>query len=68
VWPHRIDSKFPANEYKVYVAKNRNREIIERVVMCRFEPSRQMICPPRAKDMANYVSEFDSWNERADIQ
>lgn len=68
VWPHRIDSKEPANEYKVYVAKNRNREIVERVVMCRFEPSRQMVCPPRAKDKPNYESEFDAWNARADIQ
>jgi replicative DNA helicase len=30
VWPHRIDSKLPPHEYKVYVAKNRNREINER--------------------------------------
>jgi replicative DNA helicase len=67
VWPHRIDSKLPAHEYKVYVAKNRNREINERVVICRFEPSRQMVCPPRAKDHKNYDASFDSWNERADF-
>lgn len=68
VWPHRIDSKLPAHEFKVYIAKNRNREINERIVMCRFEPSRQMLVPPRAKDHQNYNSDFDSWNERVDVQ
>jgi replicative DNA helicase len=67
VWPHRIDSKFPAHEYKVYVAKNRNREINERIVMCRFEPSRQMLCPPRLKDRPNYDPSFDEWSKRADV-
>jgi replicative DNA helicase len=67
VWPHRIDSKLPAHEYKVYVAKNRNREILERVVMCRFEPSRQMLTMPRAKDHKNYDQSFDDWSNRADV-
>ncbi len=46
VWPHRIDSALPANEYKIYVAKNRNRAINESVVTCRFEPSRQRVIEP----------------------
>jgi KaiC/GvpD/RAD55 family RecA-like ATPase len=67
VWPHRIDNKLPAHEYRVYVAKNRNREILERVVMCRFEPSRQMLTMPRAKDRKNYDASMDAWNGRADV-
>lgn len=67
VWPHRIDSKLPAHEFKVYVAKNRNREINERVVMCRFVPSRQMLTMPRAKDRKNYDNSMDEWNSRADV-
>lgn len=67
VWPHRIDSNLPAREYKVYVAKNRNREINERTVMCRFEPSRQMLIPPKAQDNPNYEHAFDNWSNRADV-
>lgn len=66
VWPHKIDSKAPAHEYKVYVAKNRNREINERIVICRFLPSRQMLAPPRVQDNPNYEHAFDSFNERKD--
>jgi replicative DNA helicase len=67
VWPWKIDSKFPVHEFKVYVAKNRNREINERIVICRFEPSRQMLAPQRAKDRENYEHQFDTFNERADL-
>jgi replicative DNA helicase len=38
VWPHRLDSSKPANEYFVYPAKNRNREIVYPVVRMDFEP------------------------------
>lgn len=41
VWPHRIDPRRPPNEYKFYIAKNRNRAISKPVVQCRFEPMRQ---------------------------
>ena len=47
-WPHRLDSDKPANEYQFFIAKNRNREINERVVTCRFEPSRQMFTHTKA--------------------
>lgn len=50
VWPHRFDYKLPANEYRLYVAKNRNRPINAAVVTCRFEPSRQRVVPSRVND------------------
>ena len=59
VWPHRIDSKNPPDEYKFYVAKNRNRPINQPVVTCRFMPSRQMITAPRVQDRKNYEPAFD---------
>jgi replicative DNA helicase len=66
IWPHRIDSSKPANEYKVYVAKNRNRETVLPVVKCRFDPSRQAIRPQhvieRARVMDNYTPAFESFN------
>lgn len=65
VWPHRIDNKQPANEYRIYVAKNRNREIVNRVVTCRFNPSRQVITAEKplekAKTMTNYTQAFADW-------
>jgi replicative DNA helicase len=64
VWPNKIDSKQPPNEYRVYVAKNRNREINERIVTCRFMPSRQMLVPPKIEERANYEPGFASFNAR----
>ena len=64
VWPNKIDSKEPPHEYRVYVAKNRNREIVERIVTCRFLPSRQMLTPPKVQDCANYEAEFAKFNAR----
>lgn len=66
VWPHKIDGNKPANEYKIFVAKNRNREILNRVVTCQFNPSRQTISVPkpieRARAMKNYSESLASWN------
>lgn len=45
VWPHRIDSSKPPEEFWFFVAKNRNRAINAPSVKCRFLPSRQMILP-----------------------
>jgi replicative DNA helicase len=42
-WPHRVDAKQPANQYQIFVAKNRNRPINQPMVLCRFDPSRQTI-------------------------
>lgn len=47
VWPHRIDSKLPPNEFQFYIAKNRNRPINQTFVQCDFKPSRQMFVPER---------------------
>jgi len=62
VWPHRIDTKFPPNEFQLFIAKNRNRGIVEPTVKCRIEPSRQMLTEERASDKPNYESAFDEWN------
>lgn len=59
VWPHRVDSKLPANQYQIFVTKNRNRAINQSLVQCRFDPSRQMISEASAREMANYHLEFD---------
>lgn len=61
VWPHRFDHTLPANEYKLYTMKNRNRPINAPVVTCRFEPMRQRIVESRAKDARNYEPAFDEW-------
>ena len=43
VWPHRINSEKPHDEYLIFVSKNRNREIVRHTVNLKFEPSRQRI-------------------------
>lgn len=67
VWPHKIDPKQPANEFRVYVAKNRHRETVMPIVKCRFMPGRQAILPDsisdRAKKMNGYEHSFDDFNE-----
>lgn len=62
VWPHRIDSSKPPEEFQFFVGKNRNRRINQPAVTCRFKPSRQMILPQAAKDMKNYQPAFDNFN------
>lgn len=64
VWPHRIDSSNPAEEYQIFVAKNRNRAIHKAGVNCKFKPSRQMITETDAKSMPNYTPGFDSYNNQ----
>lgn len=43
VWPHRIDQDQPANEYQVFIAKNRNRKTTQHALTMKFEPSRQRL-------------------------
>lgn len=43
VWPWKIDAAKPKYEYNVFVAKNRNREIVDCYVPCTFDPARQKI-------------------------
>lgn len=52
VWPHKMDSARPDDEYLIYVQKNRHREIRRSVVPCRIEPNRQRIVSP--------MSQFDT--------
>ena len=42
-WPHRMDPKHDPHEFFVFVGKNRNREIVQSTVKCRFLPTRQML-------------------------
>lgn len=67
VWPHRLDAKLPANEYFVFVAKNRDGEIVNPIVKCRFDPSRQSVLPEswkdRAKSHKNFNESIANWND-----
>jgi replicative DNA helicase len=47
VWPWKLDSTREKAEYTIFVAKNRNREIVHTVVNCEFDPSRQKIAAKR---------------------
>lgn len=60
VWPHRIDPKNDPYVYQLFVAKNRNRAIVEPAIVCRFEPSRQRIVAAKqeAPSMPNYEPAF----------
>jgi hypothetical protein len=62
VWPHRINPKEDPQRFQVFVAKNRNRGIMQGIVDCRFIPSRQMILPPKVSDMANHSQELARFN------
>ena len=44
VWPHRKNSEIDPYKFEMHIAKNRNREIKQGMIECRFLPSRQMIC------------------------
>ena len=43
VWPWKLDANQPKFEYHIYAAKNRNREVVNHVVSCEFDPARQRI-------------------------
>ncbi len=63
VWPHRINNKQPPNEYKFFVAKNRNRGIETPVINCRFEPMRQRFSARQPQDEENYEHAFDAFKD-----
>lgn len=46
LWPYRIDQTQPMHKYQFFVEKVRNRQIMQRGVVCRFAPSRQKITDP----------------------
>lgn len=58
-WPHKVDSKQPANQYQIFVAKNRNRAILQPLVVCRFDPSRQTITESTVRGIPNYEPAFE---------
>ncbi len=61
-WPHKRDSKHPANEYKIYLAKNKNRPTHSAMVECRFEPSRQRLTYTKVSEHPQYTAHFDQFN------
>ena len=57
-WPIQADRTYKRpREYRIHVAKNRNRPIRESLVMCEFHPRLQMVLPERASGYMEY--EFD---------
>lgn len=66
VWPYRIDNKQPSDQYRIHVAKNRNRQIMENVLEVRFIPSRQKIVEHKPKpitDRKNYDPDLARFND-----
>jgi archaellum biogenesis ATPase FlaH len=45
VWPYKIDEEKDKNFYQFFIAKNRNRSIVERGFDVYFDPARQMYLP-----------------------
>jgi hypothetical protein len=63
LWPHKIDPKLPSDEYKIFVAKNRNGEINKPVCDVRFMPSRQKLVEQKMEPEVR-ENGFDDWNNR----
>lgn len=57
-WPWMVDHEKDKNVYKIFVAKNRNREIKEHVVACTFNPQRQMLVSSNP-----YRGDFAEWED-----
>lgn len=53
-WPHKLDAKNNPKEFQFFIGKNRNRAVVEPMVECSFEPSRQMLVL-RKPDMSQYA-------------
>lgn len=62
VWPHRIDSTNDPKEYQFFVAKNRNRAIVQPAFKCVFEPSRQRLKQTPVEHHTNYANDFGAFN------
>lgn len=61
VWPHRINTEFPAKEYQFYISKNRNRPINKGFIQCEFNPARQMLAESKPEYVA--IEEFSHWSD-----
>lgn len=62
-WPHRNNPKTPAEQYQIFVLKNRNRAINQSIIECRIRPSRQKLEVSQAKAVKQY-NEFERFNGR----
>jgi replicative DNA helicase len=64
-WPHRTNANYqPANEYRVYLGKNRNRGIRgDRCIILQIHPLRQMITERETTDYHNYEPAFNDYNQ-----
>jgi len=63
VWPHRIDSSKSPKEYLFFVAKNRNRAILQGAFECEFHPARQMLVKEKVQSLPEYEPAFESDDE-----
>jgi replicative DNA helicase len=63
-WPYMTDHGYtPANEYRIYIKKNRNRGIRgDTVLEMRIKPLRQQIVEKELREHSNYRPEFDDYN------
>jgi replicative DNA helicase len=59
VWPWRMDNTRKKEEFLIFVAKNRNRGVIENVVECNFNAERQYFTGPIP---SNFDSALGNWN------
>lgn len=70
VWPWKMDSSKPKDQFQIYVAKNRNRAIMQPIVECRFVPARQMLLAPKPKEVKehkSYQPVFDDFNNQREF-
>jgi KaiC/GvpD/RAD55 family RecA-like ATPase len=65
IWPHKVDTSKPANEYQIFIEKNRNGQA-KCAIQCRFNPPRQTITEAVERKPANYEYSFDKWNSADD--
>lgn len=57
VWPWRLDNRQKPNVFQIFIAKNRNRGIMEPCVVCDFDPIRQKVAGVKPE---NYEYDFDT--------
>lgn len=64
-WPHRTNPEYqPANEYRIIVAKNRNRGVRgERLIKLQIQPMRQRVVEQEPASMSSYEPAFAAYNE-----
>ncbi len=58
-WTCKVDPKADKSEFIIFVDKNRNREIVNRIVKCKIVPARQKI---ESDGVANFEAAFEEYN------